>query len=59
MDKETVDIIQSLLDVLPDNTVQNDYDWDEAWDSLRVGSQERVVQVRERATNFINKPGGR
>ena len=53
VDKETVDIIQELLDALPDSAVPFAPDWDWCWNELNEDSQAHVKSVRERATAHI------
>ncbi len=46
-------LILKLLDVLPDNVVQEDKTWEYCWDALSAESQDRVKQIRKEATLFL------
>ncbi len=51
--KNALEIINILLDHLPDSVHSDDESWDWCWNELSGNAQEEVKQVREAALNFL------
>jgi len=55
MDKKAVEMVEALLNVLPDSIHEQGGDWTWCWDELSGESQDEVKEVRKRARAFISE----
>ena len=53
MELLAVELIQSLLDVLPDNIEHTEECWDQCWNTLNNDAQVQVTRARMEATDYL------